>query len=148
MQTRWIFQLSEQLLPPRDDEYLRELRQYLSQWTAHDAPVESRSGLVDGMFVCIEATSATSGCGIDSMRKMVENLTAKYGLELMDAGTICYRTRMGVGKVSFFELEDAVKRGVIDEDTPIYDLTAVERDGFADFLRPFNQTPLALRIPV
>lgn len=148
MQSRWIFQLSEALAPPKDDEYLHELRETLALWKAHNVPVESRSGLVDGMFVCIEALSETSGCGIDSMRKMVENLTEKYGLELLDAGTICYRTDRGVGKVSFFDLDAALKAGIIEDDTPIYDLTAVERDGFADFLRPFSETPLALRIPV
>jgi hypothetical protein len=124
------------------------LRQALTEWKAHDVPVESRSALVDAMFVMIEATSETSGCGIDAMRRMVENLARDFGRELLDAGTICYRTETGVEKISFFELEEAIKRGVLEPDTPIYDLTAVERDGFADFLRPFAQTPLALRIPV
>ncbi|MCS7086089.1 MAG: hypothetical protein RMM53_10005, partial [Bacteroidia bacterium] len=112
---------------PRDDAFVSELRGILSQWKAHDQPVESRSALVDGMFVCIEATSPVSGCSIDWMRRQVEELAGRFGAELLDSGTICYREGDEIGKVSFFDLEQAVKTGLIRPDTPVYDLTAVER---------------------
>ena len=121
----WIFGISPALDESQSARVLREVDQFLADWSAHGAPIVSGRDLKDGSFlvVGVDRASETSGCSIDRMFGTLRRLEQNLGVSILDANRVFYRDG---GKVRVLNRSEFRDRG--SSETRVFD-TIVERLG-------------------
>lgn len=107
------------------DRVSRELEAFVGQWKAHGKPLAAAWELLHDRFVVVgmDPEVDPSGCSIDKLYGLVETLDRS----MLDAERVFYRDAAGeIASVTRAEFRERVRRGEIDSETPVFDLT-VER---------------------
>jgi hypothetical protein len=122
----WMFGISPALDPQKSTHLLRAVDGFLDQWTAHGAPIVSARQLVHGSFliVAVDRQSETSGCSIDRMFGLLQQLEGQLGVSILDPNRVFYRA--GDGSVQ--AISRAQFRALADAHTIVFD-TLAERLG-------------------
>ena len=89
----WIFGISPALDEARGAQLLARVDRFLSNWAAHGAPITSGRDLIEGSFLVIgvDRRSETSGCSIDRMFGLLQELERDLGVKILDPDRIFYR---------------------------------------------------------
>lgn len=136
----WLFSLNG--TPDAATATLDAVRAWLPSWQSHGRPVQAEAALLDGPTLAVgalispeELNAGVSGCGIDAMRRTVEQAAAPSGASLLSALQLRYREADGawqtVARPAFRRL---AREGSVDAETPVIDITletvgALRRDG-------------------
>ena len=122
----WIFGVS----PPLDDRQsarvLAAIDSFLNTWSAHNEPIVSARDLLHRSFLLIgvDRHSETSGCSIDRMFGLLQQLERELGVSILDPNRVFYS---GVnGAVQAISRSDFRRSGNLQ--TVVFD-TIVERLG-------------------
>lgn len=122
----WIFGISPALDDPKSLRLLSAIDQFLASWAAHGQPIVSARDLLHGSFlvVGVDQRSETSGCSIDRMFGLLQQLERDLDVAILDANRVFYLGTQGdVQAVSRAEFRERGRR-----DTVVFD-TIVERLG-------------------
>lgn len=89
----WIFGISPALDEARGAQLLARVDQFLSAWAAHGQPITSGRELLHGSFlvIAVDRDSETSGCSIDRMFGLLQQLERDLGVHILDPNRIFYR---------------------------------------------------------
>jgi predicted small integral membrane protein len=140
----WIFGADRPLAEPEKEAVRREVPSFLTQWTAHGAPVPASFDLVEDRFLVIAADedAAPGGCSIDSLFRFIRALGDHLELDLLGSATVWYRDSSSeIREAPRTELAELARREEITRSTPIFD-TSIDRLGsFRDsFEQPAAQS--------
>lgn len=108
----WIFGISPALDRNREARVLSAVDSFLDPWAAHGAPIVSARNLLFGSFliVAVDRRSETSGCSIDRMFGLLQQLERELGISILEASRIFYRAADGavhaISRNQFRELGD------------------------------------------
>jgi hypothetical protein len=122
----WIFGISPALDERKSSRLLGAIDGFLNGWAAHNQPIVSARDLLHGSFLIIgvDQRSETSGCSIDRMFGLLQQLERELAVSILDPNRIFYLD--GDGEVR------ATSRGEFtenaDTDTVVFD-TIAERLG-------------------
>jgi hypothetical protein len=89
----WIFGISPSLDEARGARLLARVDRFLSTWAAHGEPITSGRDLLEGSFLIIgvDKRSETSGCSIDRMFGLLQELERDLSVKILDPDRIFYR---------------------------------------------------------
>ena len=141
----WIFASDRPLM--RDDAatLLAEVDRFLEQWKAHGAPLRSARDWRDDRFLVIgvdPTAEQASGCSIDGLFRGLQSLERTLTTALVAGGRVFYRDAHGLPQVATRkEVAALFDRGVITEDTPVFDTSLTSAQGYREqFERPASET--------
>jgi len=118
----WIFGISPSLDDARGARLLARIDEFLATWAAHGAPITAARDLLHGSFLVIgvDRRSETSGCSIDRMFGLLQQLERDLGVAILDPDRVFYRG--GDGEVHAMSRADFAEKG--DPHTIVFDILA------------------------
>lgn len=123
----WVFGADPALSPEASAKLLAEVDEYLAQWKAHGAPLTVGRTLTEGRFLTIavdQSTAGASGCSIDGMFRVLQQLERPLGVALVAGGRVYYRDGKSVIQcVNRDEFGARAAGNAVTRDTIVYDTT-------------------------
>ena len=121
---------------------------FLAQWNAHGAPLKSAREWKDDQFLAIgvdPTVEQASGCSIDGWFRGLQALERSLDTRLVAGGRIFYRDAHGQAQLaSRAELPTLAARGVVSEDTPVFDTSITDAAAWRErFVQPAGETWVA-----
>ena len=134
----WVFAASDRIVGERVSELLDAVDEYLASWKAHGEPLTSARDWRDDRFLVIavdQSTAGASGCSIDALFRILQQLQGRLGTSLVGGGRVFYRNRAGnVEAATRTAFSDRAATGEVDADTIVFDTTVTSaanyRSGF------------------
>jgi hypothetical protein len=122
----WIFGISPALDADKRSRLLAAVDTFLERWHAHNQPIVSARDVVHDSFlvIAVDRQSETSGCSIDRMFGLLQQLERELGVAILDPNRIFYRAPNG--RVEAMSRADFRQSG--GRDTVVFD-TVSERLG-------------------
>ncbi len=99
---------------------------FLETWSAEKRPVTGAFEIVHDQFVVIAADETAvplTGCARDAMTRMVRDLSAPLGIDLIHGPPICFREGDRIRAVGRDEFGELAKDGKVTADTVVFDNT-------------------------
>ena len=123
----WAFAASRPLTDQEAAPFLSATDEFLTRWTAHKVPLATSRELRHGQFLFVavdEEFAGASGCSIDALVRYVRGAERKLELRLTDNSRVWFRNASGaVECVSRDEFQQLADKGVVGEDTVVFDIT-------------------------
>jgi len=123
----WVFASAKPLDAAAEQLLLYEVDAYLEQWKAHGSPLTASREWQEHRFLTIAvdtSDTAASGCSIDGLFRVLQQLSTQLGTSLVGSGRIYYRDAAGevvcVGRSAFGDL---AQRREITRDVMVFDMT-------------------------
>lgn len=93
----WIFGISPALDEARSARLLAAIDGFLDRWAAHNQPIVSARDLQLGSFliIAVDHESETSGCSIDRMFGLLQQLERDLYVSILDPNRIFFRNEEG-----------------------------------------------------
>ena len=134
----WIFGSDTPLSEASSTALLSAVDEYLAAWKAHGQPLTVGSQLRDGRFLVIavdQSTAGASGCSIDGLFRVLQQLEPTVGANLVGGGRVFYRGAESVVQSTTREqLAGLATTGAITRDTVVFDTSITDlgtfRSGF------------------
>ncbi len=126
----WIFQGSRPFIEKEQLQIDEQLYQFYTQWTAHGAPVKGWAKLLFNQFVIVmadESGTHVSGCSTDGMIRVIKSLERQYDISFFDRMTLTFLKEGKAQMLPFEQVQYAIDRGYITEDTLMFNNTAATR---------------------
>jgi hypothetical protein len=93
----WIFGVSPALDDRKSSRLLGAIDEFLNRWAAHNQPIVSARDLLHGSFliIAVDQQSETSGCSIDRMFGLLQEMERELGVTILDSSRIFCREADG-----------------------------------------------------
>ncbi len=93
----WIFGVSPALDSAQSQRLLTAVDGFLDRWAAHNQPIVSARDFLHDSFlvIAVDQRSETSGCSIDRMFGLLQQLEAELGVSILEPNRIFCRTSEG-----------------------------------------------------
>ena len=93
----WIFGVSPALDDRKSSRLLAAIDGFLDRWVAHNQPIVSARDLLHGSFliIAVDQQSETSGCSIDRMFGLLQEMERELGVTILDSSRIFCREADG-----------------------------------------------------
>jgi len=93
----WIFGVSPALDDRKSSRLLGAIDEFLDRWAAHNQPIVSARDLLHGSFliIAVDQQSETSGCSIDRMFGLLQEMERELGVTILDSSRIFCREADG-----------------------------------------------------
>jgi hypothetical protein len=135
----WVFAASDAVIGERSQTLLSAVDEWLAEWKAHGEPLSCGREWRDDHFLVIgvdQSTAGASGCSIDALFRVLQQLQGSLGTSLVGGGRVFYRGADGrITAVSRGEFALRAAAGGIDATTEVFDITtttaAAYRRGFS-----------------
>jgi hypothetical protein len=124
----WVFASDGTLSGAVADTLLAAVDQFLAEWKAHGVPLRAARDWRDGRFLAIgvDVTAENaSGCSIDGLFRVLQELERTIGTKLVGGGRVFYRTRSGVESASRDKFTERVRQGEVGRETPVFDTSVI-----------------------
>lgn len=121
----WVFAASDPVTGERADRLLAAVDVWLREWKAHGEPLTCARDWRDDHFLVIgvdQSTAGASGCSIDALFRVLQDLQGTIGTTLLGSGRVFYRTRDGhVESATRGEFTARAATGDVDMETTVFD---------------------------
>ena len=126
----WIFASDRELVGAPADTLLAEVDQFLADWRAHGVPLRNAREWLEGRFLVIGVDvneENASGCSIDGLFRVLQQLQREIGAQLLGGGRVFYRNRNGAIEATTREdFATRAKRGEVTPATPVFDTSLTD----------------------
>jgi hypothetical protein len=123
----WIFGVSPSLDSAAAEQLLRQVNEFLDQWSTHGTPIRAAAEIHEGSFLVVaaDARQDKSGCSIDRMFGTLRSLEQSLGVRILDANRLFMREAGSVRAVSRGDFRSAASPETIVFDTTAERLGAI-----------------------
>jgi len=123
----WVYGADRDLDNTAEGTLLREVDNYLTDWTAHGTPLSAARDWRSGRFLTIavdQDRAGASGCSIDGLFRTLKTLEQRLGASIITSGLIFFRGKDGgIRSVTRDEFGDLGASGEVDADSEVFDLS-------------------------
>lgn len=123
----WIFGAQAPLDEVDTPRLLGAVDAYLKTWRAHGTPLVCARDFRDDHFLVVavdERASDASGCSIDALFQVLQEIEAGIGTTMVGGGTVFFRDSLGmVHACTRAEFTHMAAMGEFDSSVPVFDLT-------------------------
>lgn len=129
----WIFGISPALDARKRTRLLSAVDAFLDGWTAHGQPIVAARDVLHDSFlvIAVDRESETSGCSVDRMFGLLQQLERELSISVLDPNRIFCRTANGsVETLSRADFRKAGKADTVVFDTIAERLSAVRSGGW------------------
>ncbi len=119
----WVYQCSAEFSSSDIQIIEKKLSFFLSNWKAHDNELQTSFLLLHNRFLIIavnEDYNSIGGCSIDYSLKLVKEISADIGKNLLDRLTVNYKLGSSIKSINLKALKNAIKNGTISSETTIF----------------------------
>jgi hypothetical protein len=119
----WIYQSNRKFT---DDEVIAiedELTQFLTNWSAHGASLESSFQIKYNRFIIIavnQEIQAATGCSIDASVSFIQNLEQKYSVDLLDKMNVAFKQGEFITYKTLLDFKKLAKDKSVSENTIVF----------------------------
>ena len=121
----WVFAASDRVTGEHASRLLAAVDEWLSAWKAHGEPLTCARDWRDDRFLAVgvdQSTAGASGCSVDALFRVLQNLQRSLGTTLVGGGRVFYLDRGGdVRTASRDEFAASAAAGDVNADTTVYD---------------------------
>jgi hypothetical protein len=126
----WVFGSDRQLSDEGTKALLKGVDAHLEDWKAHGAPLTVGRTWREGRFLVVavdQSTAGASGCSIDGLFRVLQQLEREAGASLIGGGRVFYRDATGaVQSCSQGDIGALAQRGAITADTVVFDASLTD----------------------
>ena len=126
----WVFGSDVPVTGNAADTLLRGVDAHLEQWHAHGAPLTVGRQWRDDRFLVVavdQSTAGASGCSIDGLFRVLQQVQAEVGANLVGGGRVFFRDDTGAARaVNRDEVASLAAAGSITPDTVVFDTTLTD----------------------
>ena len=130
----WVFAASDQITGERAHRLLAAVDEWLAEWKAHGEPLTCARDWREDRFLVIgvdQSTAGASGCSIDALFRVLQDLQATLGTSLLGGGRVFYRTRDGqVKPATRGEFTERAAAGAVDLETTVFDTSVTTASAY------------------
>jgi hypothetical protein len=130
----WVFGSDKPLSDEGTKALLDGVDRHLADWKAHGAPLTVSREWRDGRFLVVavdQSTAGASGCSIDGLFRVPQQLEREAGASLVGGGRVFYRDDHGVVQsTSRAEVGTLASSGFITKDTVVFDTSVTDLGTF------------------
>lgn len=123
----WIFGARAPLDEVDAPRLLGAVDAYLKTWRAHGTPLVCARDFRDDRFLVVavdERASDASGCSIDALFQVLQDIEEGIGTTMVGGGTVFFRDTLGmVHACTRAEFSHMAAMGEVDASVPVFDLT-------------------------
>jgi len=121
----WVYGVDRQLEGAAESVLLREVDNYLTDWTAHGVPLAAARQWRDSRFLTVavdQSRAGASGCSIDGLFRTLKALEGSIGAAVVTSGLVFFRGNDGtIRSVTRDEFSDLGAAGEVDGETEVFD---------------------------
>jgi hypothetical protein len=141
----WVFAASDAVRGHDGGRLLDAVDAWLADWKAHGVPLVCGRDWRDEHFLAVavdEAATGASGCSVDALFRVLQQLQGQLGTSLVGGGRVFHRASSGEVRCSdraaFARL---AAEGEIGPDTMVFDTTVTTAGEFRrNFERPLRES--------
>lgn len=122
----WVYQCSRLLSMGEALQAEEAIREFVSQWKTHGAPVKGAGYLFFGQFLVLmadESLNGVSGCSTDSSVHFVKSLEQKFQVSFFDRTQLAFVVNDKIQMLPLSQLSYAAQNGFIKDDTLFFQNT-------------------------
>lgn len=128
----WIFG-SPEAFNERQKNFIEEkLEIFTKDWNAHGNALTAQFALLENRFIKVsvnEALAQASGCSIDSLTHLIQNLEKELGLTLLDRMTVFYKSNDEIQSQNLLAFKQQI-RSEPNTNMWVYDLGVATEEAF------------------
>jgi len=130
----WVFAATDPVTGERADRLLAAVDEWLSEWKAHGEPLTCAREWREDRFLVIgvdQSTAGASGCSIDALFHLLQDLQSTLGTSMLGGGRVLYRARDGqVKSATRGEFTARAATGDVDLDTTVFDTSVTTASAY------------------
>lgn len=146
----WIYQSNRLFFISEAMEMEDMLRDFVSNWKSHGAPVKGFANLFFGHFIVLmadETATGVSGCSTDSSVHLVKTIEEKFNVQLFDRQNLAFVIKDKIQLLPLGQLEYAVENNFINANTLYFNNTVLTKKELQEnWIIPVKDSWLAKRI--
>lgn len=119
----WIYQSNRKFTDEEVQEIEQTLQSFVEQWVAHATPLTASFEVKHNRFIILavdQEIHAASGCSIDASVRVIQELEAKYGVDLLDKMNVTYKTGEFIAFKTLIEFKQMVKTKAVSANTIVF----------------------------
>ena len=119
----WIYQSSRKFSDEEISEIENDLREFLTNWSAHGAALESSFQIKYNRFIIIavnQEVQANTGCSIDASVMFIQTLEQKYDVDLLDKMNVAFKQGEFITYKTLLEFKKLAKEKAVSENTIVF----------------------------
>ena len=133
----WIYAAEQKLTQDQENHILKVISAHLQNWEAHKVPLTAGVTILENHFIIIaldETKNGASGCSIDTLQKLIQNLEKELSVSLLNRLNIFCKIEDEILCIPSFKLEDIAKANTL-----FYDLTIQKKSELHFYLKLISE---------
>ncbi|WP_372473435.1 ABC transporter ATPase [Capnocytophaga sp. ARDL2] len=119
----WIYQADRKLSDAEVAEIEIVVKDFVEQWVAHSTPLKASYKIVYNRFIVLAVDQdyhPASGCSIDASVRMILDLQAKYGVDLLDKMNVTFKSGEFIAHKSLIDFKKMAKEKAVNANTIVF----------------------------
>jgi hypothetical protein len=146
----WIYQSSRLFTISEAFRIEDMLKEFVSSWNSHGAPVKGYANLFFGQFIILmadERASMVSGCSTDSSVRLIREMEKLFNVQLFDRQLLAFLIKERVQLLPLSQLAFGASNGFIHPETFYFNNTVLTKAELEKkWIIPVQESWLAPRI--
>ena len=134
----WIFASDKKLSSDQEKYISLKVSNHINNWQAHNNPLKASVAIFENYFIIValdESFTKASGCSIDTLQNLVQQLEVDLKLSLLNRMNIYIKDEDEIHCISLSNLKNYA-----NSDTLFYDLTIKYKNDIQNFLKPIKNS--------
>lgn len=119
----WIYQSNRKFSDEEISDIETSLQSFLENWAAHGAALEASFLTRYNRFIIIainQDIQAATGCSIDASVQFIQNLEAKYEVDLLDKMNVTFKLGEHIAHKPLIEFKKMAKEKAVSSNTVVF----------------------------
>lgn len=119
----WIYQSNRKFSDEEVNEIDEVMAAFTQEWAAHATPLEASYSIQYNRFIILvvdQDIHPASGCAIDASVAVIQEIEAKYGVDLLDKMNVTYKTGDFIAFKTLIEFKGLVKTKAVSANTVVF----------------------------
>ena len=133
----WIYAAEQKLTNEQEKHILKSISDHLNNWEAHKVPLTAGVTILEDHFIVValdESENGASGCSIDTLQKLIQNLEKELSVSLLNRLNVFCRIDDKIHCIPTTKLADNANK-----ETLFYDLTIQKKSELSNWLKPIEE---------
>ncbi len=143
MEKVWVYLSSKKLEGQQLSDIIALGNSFVNSWKAHDNKLSASFEVLHNYFIVVkvdETTYNASGCSIDKLLRFIKELEQNFSIQLLNRLLVAYELDHKIFVVHSSEIKELMNKGVINENTIIFDTSVADAVEFATWKKPLKNS--------
>ena len=139
----WIYILSKELNESQLLQLLKNCKNFVGSWTAHDNQLSASAEIFKNRLLIIKVDGSAykaSGCSIDKLHRFIQEQEQEFNIELLNRLLVALDVNDTVMVAHSSKIKEMLSASVINESTLVYDTTISSESLLKDWKKPLKST--------